>query len=139
MDESNATCGKRLESVGVENIEENRRAYRELLLTTPGIGQYISVSSFLSTSSPSPWPHLLNHPPNLSHHSQGAILFEETLYQSAKSGKTFVQVMNDQGIIPGIKVDKGLVPLSNSNGESWCMGLDGLDKRCAEYYKAGAR
>jgi len=47
--------------------------------------------------------------------------------------------LNEQGIVPGIKVDKGLVPLANSNGESWCMGLDGLDKRCAEYYKAGAR
>ena len=96
---------------GVENTEEARRTYRELLLTTPGIGQYIS----------------------------GAILFEETLYQSTKSGQTFVDVMHKAGIVPGIKVDKGLVPMANSNGESWCMGLDGLDKRCAEYYKAGAR
>jgi len=111
MDESNATCGKRLETIGVENTEENRRAYRELLIATPGLGQYIS----------------------------GAILFEETLYQSTKAGQTFVDVMNKAGIVPGIKVDKGLVPLANSNGESWCMGLDGLDKRCAEYYKAGAR
>jgi fructose-bisphosphate aldolase class I len=111
MDESNATCGKRLDSIGVENTEDNRRGYRQLLLETPGIGNYIS----------------------------GAILFEETLYQSTKSGKTFVDLMKDQKIVPGIKVDKGLVPLSNSNGESWCMGLDGLDKRCAEYYKAGAR
>jgi fructose-bisphosphate aldolase class I len=111
MDESNATCGKRLDSIGVENTEENRRAYRELLITAPGLGQYIS----------------------------GAILFEETLYQSTKAGVTFVDVMNKAGIVPGIKVDKGLVPLANSNGESWCMGLDGLDKRCAEYYKAGAR
>jgi len=111
MDESNATCGKRLDSIGVENTEENRRAYRELLISTPGLGQYIS----------------------------GAILFEETLYQSSKAGKKFVDVMAAQGIVPGIKVDKGLVPLANSNGEQWCMGLDGLDKRCAEYYKAGAR
>jgi len=111
MDESNATCGKRLDSIGVENTEENRRAYRELLISAPGLGQYIS----------------------------GAILFEETLYQSTKSGTKFVDVMNKAGIVPGIKVDKGLVPLVNSNGESWCMGLDGLDKRCAEYYKAGAR
>ncbi|KAG1667738.1 hypothetical protein FOA52_016177 [Chlamydomonas sp. UWO 241] len=111
MDESNATCGKRLDSIGVENTEENRRAYRELLLVTPGLGQYIS----------------------------GAILFEETLYQSTKEGKTFVQVMQEAGIVPGIKVDKGLVPLINSNGESWCMGLDGLDARCSAYYKAGAR
>jgi len=111
MDESNATCGKRLDSIGVENTEDNRRAYRELLVSTPGLGQYIS----------------------------GAILFEETLYQSTSTGKRMVDVLNEQGIVPGIKVDKGLVPLANSNGESWCMGLDGLDKRCAEYYKAGAR
>ncbi len=49
-----------------------------------------------------------------------------------------MDVLNKQGIVPGIKVDKGLVPLANSNGESWCMGLDGLDKRCAEYYKVRA-
>ncbi|GFR45510.1 hypothetical protein Agub_g6901 [Astrephomene gubernaculifera] len=111
MDESNATCGKRLDSIGVENNEDNRRAYRELLCTTPGLGQYIS----------------------------GAILFEETLYQSTKDGRKFVDCMKAENIVPGIKVDKGLVPLSNTNGESWCQGLDGLDKRCSEYYKAGAR
>jgi len=111
MDESNATCGKRLDSIGVENTEDNRRAYRELLVNTPGLGQYIS----------------------------GAILFEETLYQNMSNGKSMVDGLNAQGIVPGIKVDKGLIPLSNSNGESWCMGLDGLDQRCAAYYKAGAR
>jgi len=111
MDESNATCGKRLDSIGVENTEPNRRAYRELLVTTPGLGEYIS----------------------------GAILFEETLYQSSKDGKSFVDCLNDQKIVPGIKVDKGLVPLVGSNDESWCQGLDGLAQRCAEYYKAGAR
>jgi len=111
MDESNATCGKRLDSIGVENTEANRLAYRELLVTTPGLGQYIS----------------------------GAILFEETLYQTCSTGKTMVDTLKGQGILPGIKVDKGLVPLANSNGESWCMGLDGLDQRCAAYYKAGAR
>ncbi|KAF8073261.1 hypothetical protein HT031_000922 [Scenedesmus sp. PABB004] len=111
MDESNATCGKRLESIGLENTEDNRRAYRELLVSTPGLGQYIS----------------------------GAILFEETLFQSTSGGKKMVDCLTEQNIVPGIKVDKGLVPLANSNGESWCMGLDGLDKRCAEYYKAGAR
>lgn len=111
MDESNATCGKRLDSIGVENTEDNRRAYRELLVTTPGLGEYIS----------------------------GAILFEETLYQGKKDGTSFVQCLNDQNIVPGIKVDKGLVPLVGSNGESWCQGLDGLAQRCAEYYKAGAR
>lgn len=111
MDESNATCGKRLDSIGVENTEDNRRAYRELLVTTPGLGQYIS----------------------------GAIMFEETLYQSAKDGKKFTDVLKGQNIVPGIKVDKGLVPLPGSNGESWCQGLDGLAQRCAEYYKQGAR
>eukprot|EP00210_Caulerpa_lentillifera_P007193 g6883.t1 len=111
MDESNATCGKRLASIGVENTEPNRRTYRELLLTTPGLGEYIS----------------------------GAILFEETLYQSTKDGKSFVECLGEQNIVPGIKVDKGLVPLSNANDESWCQGLDGLATRCAEYYKAGAR
>jgi fructose-bisphosphate aldolase class I len=92
MDESNGTCGKRLDSIGVENTEDNRRAYRELLVSTPGLGEYIS----------------------------GAILFEETLYQSTKAGKPMVDVLNENGIVPGIKVDKGLVPLVNSNNESWC-------------------
>merc|ERR1712087_479423 len=111
MDESNATCGKRLESVGVENTEENRRRYRELLVSTPNLGEHIG----------------------------GAILFEETLYQSTKDGKPFVDVLNGAGVLPGIKVDKGLRPMCNSNGESWCMGLDGLAERCDEYYKQGAR
>lgn len=111
MDESNGTCGIRLDSIGVENTEDNRRSYRELLVTTPGLGDYIS----------------------------GAILFEETLYQSCSTGKTMVDELNAQGIVAGIKVDKGLVPLAGSNGESWCQGLDGLAQRCAEYYKAGAR
>lgn len=111
MDESNATCGKRLQSIGLENTEDSRRAYRELLVTTPGLGQYIS----------------------------GAILFEETLFQKTSTGKLMTECLKEQNIVPGIKVDKGLVPLANSNGESWCMGLDGLDGRCAEYYKAGAR
>ncbi|GFH33130.1 fructose-bisphosphate aldolase 1, chloroplastic, partial [Haematococcus lacustris] len=72
MDESNATCGKRLDSIGVENTEDNRRAYRELLLSAPGLGNYIS----------------------------GAILFEETLYQDTKSGKSMVAVLGEQGIVP---------------------------------------
>eukprot|EP01026_Neomeris_dumetosa_P068627 TRINITY_DN672_c0_g1_i2.p1 TRINITY_DN672_c0_g1~~TRINITY_DN672_c0_g1_i2.p1 ORF type:complete len:388 (+),score=59.97 TRINITY_DN672_c0_g1_i2:107-1270(+) len=111
MDESNATCGKRLDSIGVENSEANRQAYRTILVSTPGLGEYIS----------------------------GAILFEETLYQKTVDGTPFVDVLNSQGILPGIKVDKGLVPMVNSNGESWCQGLDGLAQRCAEYYKQGAR
>lgn len=78
MDESNATCGKRLDSIGLENTEANRQAYRTLLVSAPGLGQYIS----------------------------GAILFEETLYQSTVDGKKIVDVLNEQGIVPGIKVDK---------------------------------
>uniref|UniRef100_A0A0C9RQC8 Fructose-bisphosphate aldolase n=1 Tax=Wollemia nobilis TaxID=56998 RepID=A0A0C9RQC8_9CONI len=111
IDESNATCGKRLDSIGLENNETNRQAYRQLLLTTPGLGEYIS----------------------------GAILFEETLYQSTTDGKKFVDVLREANIMPGIKVDKGLVPLPGSNNESWCQGLDGLASRSAEYYKQGAR
>lgn len=111
IDESNATCGKRLSSIGLENTEANRQAYRQLLLTTPGLGEYIS----------------------------GAILFEETLYQSTTYGEKFVDCLQREKIVPGIKVDKGLVPLSGSNNESWCQGLDGLASRCAEYYKQGAR
>jgi fructose-bisphosphate aldolase, class I len=78
MDESNATCGKRLDSIGLENTEANRQAYRTLLVSAPGLGQYIS----------------------------GAILFEETLYQSTVDGKKIVDVLSEQGIVPGIKVDK---------------------------------
>jgi fructose-bisphosphate aldolase class I len=95
----------------LDNTEVNRQAYRQLLLTTAGLGEYIS----------------------------GAIMFEETLYQSTTDGKTFVDCLKDQNIMPGIKVDKGLVPLPGSNNESWCQGLDGLASRCAEYYKQGAR
>ncbi|XP_074566534.1 fructose-bisphosphate aldolase, chloroplastic-like isoform X2 [Curcuma longa] len=111
MDESNATCGKRLASIGLENTEANRQAYRTLLVSAPGLGQYIS----------------------------GAILFEETLYQSTVDGKKMVDVLIGQNIVPGIKVDKGLVPLVGSNDESWCQGLDGLASRTAAYYQQGAR
>ncbi|KAJ3671444.1 hypothetical protein LUZ60_007523 [Juncus effusus] len=111
MDESNATCGKRLASIGLENTEANRQAYRTLLVSAPGLGNYVS----------------------------GAILFEETLYQSTVDGKKMVDVLFEQKIMPGIKVDKGLVPLAGSNDESWCQGLDGLASRCAAYYQQGAR
>ncbi|KAK4490690.1 hypothetical protein RD792_001386 [Penstemon davidsonii] len=111
MDESNATCGKRLASIGLENTEANRQAYRTLLVSAPGLGQYIS----------------------------GAILFEETLYQSTVDGKKIVDLLVEQGIVPGIKTDKGLVPLAGSNNESWCQGLDGLASRSAAYYQQGAR
>ncbi|XP_022986187.1 fructose-bisphosphate aldolase 1, chloroplastic-like [Cucurbita maxima] len=111
MDESNATCGKRLDSIGLENTEANRQAYRTLLVTAPELGKCIS----------------------------GAILFEETLYQSTVDGEKIVDVLVKQGIVPGIKVDKGLVPLPGSNNESWCQGLDGLASRAAAYYQQGAR
>ncbi|KAJ9146998.1 hypothetical protein P3X46_029208 [Hevea brasiliensis] len=111
VDESNATCGKRLASIGLENTEAKRQAYRTLLVTVPGLGQYVS----------------------------GAILFEETLYQSTVDGKKMVDVLVEQNIVPGIKVDKGLVPLAGSNDESWCQGLDGLASRSAAYYQKGVK
>ncbi len=82
MDESNATCGLRLASIGLENTEVNRQAYRQLLVGTPGLGEYVS----------------------------GAILFEETLYQSTTDGSKMVDVLSQGGIVPGIKVDN--VPLT---------------------------
>ena len=96
MDESNATCGSRLEGVGVENIEENRRRYRELLITTPDLGEHIG----------------------------GAILFEETLYQSCSDGTSFVDALNAQGIYPGIKVDKVSRRDENTTG---CSGSHDCD------------
>eukprot|EP00178_Gracilaria_changii_P028203 TRINITY_DN974_c0_g1_i1.p2 TRINITY_DN974_c0_g1~~TRINITY_DN974_c0_g1_i1.p2 ORF type:complete len:358 (-),score=95.96 TRINITY_DN974_c0_g1_i1:381-1454(-) len=112
VDESTKTIGKRLASIGVENSEANRQAYRGLLFTCNGLGEYIS----------------------------GAILFEETLYQNSAQGKPFVDCLREIGIIPGIKVDKGLSPLGNAASfETWCTGLDGLSERAAAYYKQGAR
>lgn len=110
-DESTGTIGSRFASISVENIEENRRAYRELLFTTKGIEQYIS----------------------------GVILFEETLGQSTADGTPFAKLLADLGILVGIKVDKGLSPLRGTDGETFVMGLDGLAARCAQYYQQGAR
>jgi fructose-bisphosphate aldolase class I len=111
IDESNATIAKRFAGVGIENSEENRRAYREMLLTTPRLGEHIS----------------------------GAILFDETIRQSTKAGVPFTKVMVENGIIPGIKVDKGTQPLAGFQGELVTEGLDGLRTRLEEYYKLGAR
>ena len=111
IDESNATIKKRFDGVGVECTEENRRAYREMLLSTPKLGEHIS----------------------------GAILFDETLRQSTKAGVPFTKLMNDNGIIPGIKVDKGTHALAGFPGEVVTEGLDGLRARLEEYYKLGAR
>ncbi|XP_028789986.1 fructose-bisphosphate aldolase 8, cytosolic [Neltuma alba] len=110
-DESTGTIGKRLASINVENVETNRRGLRELLFTAPGALQYLS----------------------------GVILFEETLYQKTASGKPFVDVLKEGGVLPGIKVDKGTVELAGTNGETTTQGLDGLAQRCQKYYEAGAR
>lgn len=112
VDESTKTIGKRLASIGVENTEQNRQAYRGLLFNCQGLGDYIS----------------------------GAILYEETLFQNSIEDKPFVQCLRDVGVIPGIKVDKGLSPLGNAASiETWCTGLDGLSERAAAYYQQGAR
>ncbi|HZH43240.1 MAG TPA: class I fructose-bisphosphate aldolase [Lysobacter sp.] len=111
IDESTSTIAKRFQAVNVENTEENRRAYRELLLTTPKLGEYIS----------------------------GAILFDETIRQSTRDGVPFTKVMMENGIIPGIKVDKGPQPLAGFPGEVVTEGLDGLRDRLKEYAQLGAR
>ena len=98
VDESTKTIGKRLSDINVENTEENRQAYRGMLFTTPELGNYIS----------------------------GAILYEETLYQNHVDGDSMVDKLAKQGIIPGIKVDQGLKPLSGAlEHETYCSGLDG--------------
>ena len=111
IDESTKTIGKRLAAVGVESTEESRRAYREMLLTTPGLGEHIS----------------------------GAILYDETIRQSTTDGVPFTTVMKKAGIIPGIKVDKGTVPLAGFPGDVVTEGLDGLRERLQEYAKLGAQ
>ncbi|MCK9537667.1 class I fructose-bisphosphate aldolase [Dokdonella sp.] len=111
IDESLGTIKKRFDSVGVPNTEENRRAYREMLLTTPRLGEHIS----------------------------GAILFDETIRQATKTGVPFTRILSDAGVIPGIKVDKGTKPLAGFPGELVTEGLDGLRERLAEYVKLGAR
>ncbi|XP_056177219.1 fructose-bisphosphate aldolase, cytoplasmic isozyme 1 isoform X2 [Syzygium oleosum] len=110
-DEGPGTMGKRLSSINVENVESNRQAFRELLFTAP------------------------NALPNLS----GVILVEETLYQKTSGGKPFVEVLQENNVVPGIKADKGKVKLAGTNGETTSQGLDTLGARCQQYYKAGAR
>ncbi len=111
MDESNPTCNKRFAQVGIPQTEEFRRAYRELIVTTPGLGAYIS----------------------------GAILFDETIHQQKKDGVPFVKALVDAGIIPGIKVDTGAEDMAAHPGEKITEGLDGLRDRLAEYAQMGAR
>ncbi len=111
IDESSGTIKKRFDAVGIECTEENRRAYRELLLTAPGLNEHIS----------------------------GAILYDETLRQSTRDGRPFTSAMLDAGIMPGIKVDAGAHPLAGSPGELITEGLDGLRARLQEYARLGAK
>jgi len=109
-DESNPTCGKRFDSIGVESNEENRRDYREMLFRSEGMKGNIG----------------------------GVILFDETIRQVAEDGTPMVNVILDQGALPGIKVDQGLKPIGDSE-ESLTQGLEGLDERLKEYYSLGAK
>ncbi|HET9324341.1 MAG TPA: class I fructose-bisphosphate aldolase [Gaiellaceae bacterium] len=110
-DESSGTIKKRFDSIRVESTEENRRAYRDLLFTTPGAEEFIS----------------------------GVILYDETIRQTSADGTPFPKLLESKGIIPGIKVDLGAKPLAGSPGETITEGLDGLRERLEEYYELGAR
>ena len=111
MDESSPTIAKRLASINVDNSEENRRRYRELIVTAPNLSDYIS----------------------------GAILFEETFDQKMNDGTLFRDYLESIGILPGIKVDKGAKDLSCHPNEKITEGLDGLRERLAAYYENGAK
>ena len=111
MDESLPTCNKRFAKLKIPQTVEARRAYREMLVTTPGLSDFIS----------------------------GAILFDETIRQNTKDGTPIIKVLTDAGIIPGIKVDAGTKDLAGHSGEKITEGLDGLRDRLAEYYQMGAR
>jgi len=110
-DESTGTIEKRLASVKVENTEENRRAYRDMLFSAKGLGQHIS----------------------------GVILYDETIRQKSASGASFVELLVRNGILPGIKVDTGAKDLAFCPGEKVTEGLDNLARRCADYVKLGAK
>ena len=111
MDESNPTCNKRFAKLGIPQTEEARRAYRELIVTTPRLGESIS----------------------------GAILYDETIRQRKKDGTPFVKVITGAGIVPGIKVDTGAKAMAGHPGEKITEGLDGLRDRLREYFQMGAR
>jgi fructose-bisphosphate aldolase class I len=111
MDESNPTCNKRFARLGIPQIEAYRRAYRELIITTPDLGECIS----------------------------GVILYDETIRQQKKDGTPFVKLITDAGIIPGIKVDTGAKNMAGHPGENITEGLDGLRDRLNEYFQMGAR
>src|SRR3954447_23874088 len=110
-DESDSTIKKRFDSIGIESTEDNRRAYRDMLFTTPGAEEYIS----------------------------GVILFDETIRQSALDRTSFPKLLDEKGVIPGIKVDKGAKALALAEGETITEGLDGLRERFTEYRELGAR
>ena len=110
-DESSPTIARRFKSIGVESTEENRRVYRQFLVAAPGLGEFIS----------------------------GVILFEETLGQRADDGTPLAQLAASQGIVPGIKVDAGKIPLAHAPGDEITQGLDGLAKRLDVYKQQGAR
>ena len=110
-DESNPTCNKRFAKLGIPQTEETRRCFRELIVTTPGLSECIS----------------------------GAILYDETIRQKKKDGTSFIKVLIDAEIIPGIKVDTGAKDMANFPGEKITEGLDGLRERLAEYAQMGAR
>ncbi|OGT59607.1 MAG: fructose-bisphosphate aldolase [Gammaproteobacteria bacterium RIFCSPHIGHO2_12_FULL_43_28] len=110
-DESTGTITKRFQALNIESTEDSRRAYRELLVTTPGINEFVA----------------------------GVILYEETLNQKTSQGIPFANALEKAGILPGIKVDKGLINLANTNEEQVTQGLDGLPERLAEYKAKGAR
>src|ERR1035437_7564010 len=111
MDESNGTCNQRFEKLGIPQTVEARRAYRELIVTTPGLGESIG----------------------------GAILYDETIRQKKNDGTPFVKVLIEAGIVPGIKVDTGAKELASHPGEKVTEGLDGLRDRLQEYFQMGAR
>src|SRR5680860_793540 len=111
IDESSATCNRRFEKQGIPQTAENRRSYRELIMTTAGLSAYIS----------------------------GVILYDETIRQTKKDGTSFVKVIREAGMIPGIKVDTGTKDMPGHPGEKITEGLDGLRDRLAEFYLIGAR
>ena len=110
-DESTNTIRRRFDSINVESTEQSRRNYREMLFRTPGANEFIS----------------------------GVILYDETLRQNGADGTPIVSILQEQGVIPGIKVDRSTNPLANTDGELITDGLDGLRDRLAEYYEIGAR
>src|SRR5919106_1596572 len=110
-DESSGTIEKRFDSIGLESTEENRRAYRDMLFTTPDLEQFVS----------------------------GVILYDETIRQSSADGTPFAELLAGRGIIPGIKVDTGAKDLAGAPGEKVTEGLDGLRERLADYVELGAK